>query len=108
MIARVKGKIVLVSEFVPRETDKSKAHTIISVLQLSENSSDIIKVKDFDLKISYAPGTDFDSDCIVRNWTMGNKDGLTVTVFRGVQHDLPFGLSQGTYEPKTEKIKANI
>lgn len=108
MIAKVRGKIIQVSDFVPRETDKGKAHTVISVLQLSEKGSDIIKVKDFDLRIPYAPGTDFESDCIIKNWTMGNKDGLTVSVFRGVQHDLPFGLSQGTFDPKIEKIKATI
>lgn len=108
MIARVKGKIVMCSDFVPRDGDKAKPHTVISVLQLTESSSDIIKIKDFDLKISYSPGADFDSDCIIRNWSMGNKDGLTISVFRGVQHDLPFGLSQGTFETKSEKIKANI
>jgi len=108
MIARVKGKIIMVSDFQPKDNDKGKPHTLISVLQLSEKSSDIIKVKDFDLKIPYAPGTDFDSDCIIKNWSMGGNNGLSISVFRGVQHELPFGLSQGTFDSKTEKIKASI
>jgi hypothetical protein len=99
MIARVTGTVVNVGVFNPRPGDKGKACQIIQVLQLTDNNSELIKVKDESFDSRYEAGTKFDQNCFISNWSMGDRDGMSVRVFRGVQSELPVFGSQ-SQKPK--------
>lgn len=89
MIARVTGTIVNVGTFTPRAGDKGKPCQIIQVLQLTDSNSELIKVKDESFDYRYEAGTKFDQSCFISNWSMGDRDGMSIRVFRGTQSELP-------------------
>ena len=85
MIANITGIVTTASIFHPQNGQSGKPYVAIQLLQISGNSSEIVKVKDYDLTSlnSYVPGGEFRRDCIIRAWSMDQRLGISVEVSRG-------------------------
>lgn len=85
MIVNISGIVTTASIFQPQAGKSGKPHISIQLLQIVGNSSEIVKIKDYNLSSinDYASGQEFRRDCVVKAWSIDQRLGLSVEVFRG-------------------------
>jgi len=86
MFAYIEGKIVMKAVQTP---EKKKPYQQISILQMSDTTAEIIKIKDYDLNRQY--NGDFAAHVQIFPWAMEGKFGVALTREDDAKHQVQGG-----------------
>jgi len=82
-LVTVKGIITNQKVWVPKENQKGNPVLKIDLLQITDQGTSVITVKDDDLNAEYENGQEVEFECMVSYWKFDKMGGISFKVYKG-------------------------